>query len=681
LSALVEIAVLTRVAEIFASLRDADQALAKFLELARDVAASPLGAIYLRDDARGRFERWREGADTPSAPLPTALVDAVFAGAEHVWVALDEPRFDGVPAFQLARAGGVHAALGLALRHRGALVGVLGLGFAETGPLDEQRLRTLTAIAGFPAAAIEHARASELSERRARLAQVLREFGERALTTIEVEGIHQLILETVVALTRSDQASITELERGRVRVIAGVGKDAALVGTRAPVELFGAALDAREPFVVGDTAAAPESLLVTLARKQGAQSFMVIAMRHQDRVIGHLFAGAPETHRYRAEELEAMRILASMAAAVIVERRARAAAEHQARTLESTIEHLPILVEVYGAGGELERANAAARALRERLAAPAGGRTLFAARRVCELDGAPADPETLPLARALAGEHPPPREVAILGDEGARLATLLIAAAPVRARSGQVESVVVACQDVSRLHELAEAKDLFLRVASHELRTPVTALRATTQLFDIDPSVMGDAERRDAALARLHRQSTRLVRLVEQLLDSARLSAGELPIAPREIDLAALCREALDELALAGGTRATLEAPAPVIGRWDPLRLEQVVTNLVSNAIRYSPDGAQVVVSVSAADGHARIAVRDRGIGIPAGELAQLFAPFFRGARAHARHAGGLGLGLHIAQAIVRRHGGRIHVESREGEGGGTTFTVELPLG
>jgi signal transduction histidine kinase len=302
---------------------------------------------------------------------------------------------------------------------------------------------------------------------------------------------------------------------------------------------------------------------------------------------------------------------------------------------------------------------------------------------VCELDGAPADPETLPLARALIGEHPPPREVALLGDDGARRATLLIAAAPVRTRGREVESVVVACQDVSRLHELAEAKDLFLRVASHELRTPVTALRATTQLFDIDPSVMGDAERRDVALARLHRQSTRLVRLVEQLLDSARLSTGELPLEPRELDLSALCREALDELALASGTRATLEAPAKVIGRWDPLRIEQVVSNLVSNAIRYSPDGAEVVVSVSAADGHARIAVRDRGIGIPAGELEQLFAPFFRGARAHARHAGGLGLGLHIAQEIVRRHGGRIHVEAHDGdgEGGGTTFTVELPLG
>jgi GAF domain-containing protein len=266
-------------------------------------------------------------------PLPIALIEATFAGAEHVWVSLDEPHFDGVKAIELARAGGVHAALGLALRHRGALVGVLGLGFAESAPLDERRLRTLTAIAGFPAAAIEHARASELAERRARLAQVLREFGERALTTLEVERIHQLILDTVVALTGSDQASITELVRDRVRVIAGVGKDAQLVGTRAPVELLGEALDAREPFVVGDTAQAPESLLVTLARKQGAQSFMVIAMRHQDRVIGHLFAGAPETHRYRAEELEAMRILASMAAAVIVERpRARRRSTRRGRS-------------------------------------------------------------------------------------------------------------------------------------------------------------------------------------------------------------------------------------------------------------------------------------------------------------------------------------------------------------
>jgi signal transduction histidine kinase len=103
-----------------------------------------------------------------------------------------------------------------------------------------------------------------------------------------------------------------------------------------------------------------------------------------------------------------------------------------------------------------------------------------------------------------------------------------------------------------------------------------------------------------------------------------------------------------------------------------------VVTNLLSNAARYSPAGGEVVVIVRAEQGEAMLQVRDQGIGIPADQLELLFTPFFRAANAHSHHGAGLGLGLHIAQEIVRRHGGRIHVESKENSG--TTFTVRLPL-
>jgi signal transduction histidine kinase len=119
-------------------------------------------------------------------------------------------------------------------------------------------------------------------------------------------------------------------------------------------------------------------------------------------------------------------------------------------------------------------------------------------------------------------------------------------------------------------------------------------------------------------------------------------------------------------------------ADGPVVGRWDAGRLEQVVTNLVSNAVRYSPDGSEVIIKVAREAGRAMFSVSDSGIGIPESQREMLFTPFFRGANAQRNYAGGMGLGLHIAQEIVRRHGGEIRVESREGAG--TTFTVELPL-
>jgi len=420
--------------------------------------------------------------------------------------------------------------------------------------------------------------------------------------------------------------------------------------------------------------------LTKLALKSGAGSFMVVAMRHHERAFGHLFAGAAAARRFRAEEVEAMRILASMAAAVLEQRSAQAAAEKQARRLAATLEDLPLFVEVFASNGTLVQANAAARAFRQALGlGAASAADPFAGMDVLALDGSPLLRTELPSARALAGERVPARELVIAAPDGVRLATVLMAAAPMLAREGgEVEGVVVGCQDVSKLHELAEAKDRFLRIASHELRTPITALRTTTQLLELQPDVIDDPARREVVLQRLQRQSLRLTKLVEQLLDSARMNAGALPLSLARIDLVPLCRGVLETAVPADGPRARLIGDESVVGSWDPLRLEQVVANLVANAARYSGPGGEVLVSVRHKGDRATIAVTDAGIGIPAQQIDQLFAPFFRGSNAQARFPGGLGLGLYIANEIVRRHGGQISVQSREGQG--TTFTVELPI-
>jgi signal transduction histidine kinase len=126
-----------------------------------------------------------------------------------------------------------------------------------------------------------------------------------------------------------------------------------------------------------------------------------------------------------------------------------------------------------------------------------------------------------------------------------------------------------------------------------------------------------------------------------------------------------------------GRCTLTLDAAGPVVGRWDPDRLDQVLTNLVSNALKYSPEGGEVRVGVRRDDGEAALTVSDQGIGIPPAERATLFEPFARGAAAR-RIAEGTGLGLSIAATIVARHGGTIACESEVGVG--STFTVRLPL-
>jgi two-component system phosphate regulon sensor histidine kinase PhoR len=674
---------LERVAEIFASLRDVDGALHQWLELVRELAGTRFGAIYLREPERGAYRRWLETPETPDLSIPFAMVDSIFADADHRVLELRDTGFVGERAIQSALDARMFGAIGFAMRHERAIVGVLGLGFPERPSIPEPLLRTLATVARFPAAAIHHARLEEVAARRARTTEELRLFGERALSAPDLPTLHKLILETTVALTGSDQASITRVEGNLVRMVAGVGKDEPLVGTTAPAAMMQEALSPLEPYVVRDTDAADGTkLLVKLARKTAARSFMALPLRHQSRLFGHLFAGAAQPFRYHDDEVEAMRILASMSAAVLEQRSAQADAETTARRLAQTIEHLPLLVEVFDGQGALVRSNGAARALRARLGVTSGSAAaLFPGLQARELDGRAIEASQLPSAAALRGETPVPHEIELTtpSPEGSgRLATLLVAAAPVLAPDGRVETVVVGCQDVSRLHDLARAKDRFLRVAAHELRTPITALYASLQLYDHAPEMFDDPVQRAPLFARLRRQSVRLVKLVQQLLDSVQANAAELPLQRSDVDLVALAKDVVETSMPSSGPRAVVVSDGPVVGRWDALRVEQVLTNLLSNAARYSPADGEVLVRVRSDGDSAMLSVRDRGIGIPQRDLDQLFTPFFRGANAHAHHAAGLGLGLHIAQEIVRRHGGRISVESKESEG--TTFTVQLPL-
>ncbi|XHF22538.1 HAMP domain-containing histidine kinase [Corallococcus interemptor] len=221
-------------------------------------------------------------------------------------------------------------------------------------------------------------------------------------------------------------------------------------------------------------------------------------------------------------------------------------------------------------------------------------------------------------------------------------------------------------------------------MASHELRTPLTPLKATLDLL-IRQSESGAGptpERRRAAFERLSRQVDRLTRLIGDMLDVSRLQSGRFALTVAPMDLTALARDVMERIQVSRPERQgvlSLEVPdGPLVGRWDEQRLDQLLTNLVENALRYSPPGTPVRVRVCEEDGQVRMDVEDRGIGIPEESLPQLFTPFFRARNATEHYAGGLGLGLAICREIVERHGGRIQARS-EGPGKGTCFTVWLP--
>lgn len=232
------------------------------------------------------------------------------------------------------------------------------------------------------------------------------------------------------------------------------------------------------------------------------------------------------------------------------------------------------------------------------------------------------------------------------------------------------------------LQTAVRTRDEFLSIASHELKTPLTSLRIQTQMR------LRELQKGDSAAFAIdklrkmiegdERQINRLTRLIDDMLDVARISSGKLTVTPETVDLGALVHEVCERLAeqvAAAGCTVAIENPEPVVGQWDRFRIEQVVTNLITNAIKYG-DGKPVAVHIGSNKEKGVLVVKDRGRGIPKVDHERIFLQFERAVGQG--DVAGLGLGLYIVRQILAAHGGSIRVESEIGAG--ASFIVELPL-
>jgi PAS domain S-box-containing protein len=230
--------------------------------------------------------------------------------------------------------------------------------------------------------------------------------------------------------------------------------------------------------------------------------------------------------------------------------------------------------------------------------------------------------------------------------------------------------------------EAVRARDTFLSIAAHELRTPVTALKGTAQLL-LRWQTRGqlDTERLTRNLDVLWRSADRLAELTEDLLDVSRIRTGQLTLELRPTDLNALLDEAVDRQREQTDARHYFRldraTPLPLLPA-DAGRIEQVLTNLLGNAVKYSPQGGPIDIAAREHDGGALIIISDQGIGLPAGAVDAIFVPFGRAINATESSLPGMGLGLYICRTIIERHGGWIRAASA-GEGEGTTLTFWLP--
>jgi signal transduction histidine kinase len=227
------------------------------------------------------------------------------------------------------------------------------------------------------------------------------------------------------------------------------------------------------------------------------------------------------------------------------------------------------------------------------------------------------------------------------------------------------------------LQQSARAKNAFIADVTHELRTPLTVIKGTIET--LEDGALDDTEGRGPLLESMQRESERLIRLVNELLVLTRADAGALQLEMRPVDLAELARarcEGLGRLADPRGVKLAVEARDQAIVRGDPDRLAQILDNLLDNAIRHSPAGTTVTVSMEKTGGEIRCMVRDQGEGIAAQHLPYIFERFYRADASRNRQTGGTGLGLAIVRALVTAQGGRVAAESTEGRG--TTITFRL---
>ncbi len=247
--------------------------------------------------------------------------------------------------------------------------------------------------------------------------------------------------------------------------------------------------------------------------------------------------------------------------------------------------------------------------------------------------------------------------------------------APLREGDG-VAAVLVAIHDVTPELEIIQAKDALLLAASHELKTPVTTLKGLSELLlDFE---LTESQRREL-LQDLHGQVNRMERMIADLLDVSRIDAGRMSIELSSVEVGPVIDHACEEVRPLLQRRALhRNAPAelpPVFGQAQ--KLHQILVNLLTNAIKYSPDGSPVELSVTADREQVHLAVRDEGVGIRTEDLPRLFHKFYRAEDPVVRRTTGTGLGLYIVRSLVDMLGGRVDVRSQYGKG--SVFTISLP--
>ena len=504
--------------------------------------------------------------------------------------------------------------------------------------------------------------------------------------SLDLDEVLQGVVDSARALTNARYALITTLDdSGQAESFVGSGLTAdevqQLVEVPDGLRLFEYLSSIPGPLRVPDFAS--HASLMGLPDFQVAvpvSSFLAVPIRHQGINVGNIHLGKEAPGEEFTQEDEETLVMFAAQVALVVANVRRHRDERRARAdLETLIHTSPVGVIVFNLKADVPVSiNREAERIVEGLTGPdLTAEQLLERMTVRRADGRELSLVEFPVAQALsAGETVRAEEIVLEVPNGERV-TVLVNSTPLRSGDGEVESVVVTFQDMTPLEEIERLRAEFLGMVSHELRTPLTSIRgsATTMLdatSDIDPAEMRQF------LRIIVDQADSMRELIGNLLDVARIETGTLPVSPEPADVAVLVDRARNNFISSGGiNRLDIDiAPDIPLVVVDRRRIVQVISNLISNAARHSPESSAIRVIAARREFFVEVSVLDEGRGIPADRLPHLFRKF---SRVEAEDPGGdTGLGLAICKGIVEAHGGRIWAES-EGRGLGARFTFTIP--
>jgi PAS domain S-box-containing protein len=609
--------------------------------------------------------------------LPDALRTARAGGGVPAWPGaggwiLASPELTGDERFDpslreplvAAGFGSLLCAPVAGVRDQAYAVAVLFRG--ERGFADDDVLLT-EHLSGAARGALERSELFE-GERRARtFSQQIARVGALLATSLDPAVVLDEVAREAPSLLGADAAVIRLLERDElvVHAAAGPGTERLLgSSTSAVAGIAGAVAQSRAPVAVKEAAEQPRLARGDLLLEGGgaAASIAVPLVAHGGGLHGVLAVYAEAPRAWRDDEVETLSALAAASSASV------ANAELYQRVAE-----------------EKERSGAILANIADGIVAVGrDDRIVLWNSMAAQITGVPASealgrlvPEVLQRElTANGGEEPGERRVAIKRDGGE--VWLALSEAVMLDSAGSVAGRIFAFRDISRERVVEQMKSDFVSAVSHELRTPLTSIYGFAETLKRSDVDFTDAER-ETFLRHIAAESERLIRIVDDLLDVARLEGGTLDVAVEPTQVGDVTQEAVAAVQgreNGGHSFAVRIEPADLAVRADREKLGRVLANLLDNAVKFSPEGGTITVAARGRSSVAEITIGDEGIGMSAPEQQRVFSKFFRSERAPAGE--GTGLGLFLVRGLVGAMGGRIWVESEEGLG--SRFTFELPL-